>query len=220
MLKQVFVGGHFSSGTRTVQFLMEQTHNVGATGEERDYEGGFSKRPFFSDLCLEGKAADWVFEHKLTGRDDSPIKKMPEEPFSVKVPDLMFCIPRLKEIFPESKFILVVRDGLDQINCANKLMMERYAGHFQLKEEGLKRGMEFWNKAYKKAIEDIPDLVVRLEDLVYNTKDTVQKIVDLTGIPYPDTSMIVKPKTMGAGTRDKETYLVGKEMMDYFGYGI
>src|SRR3990167_10247957 len=212
MVKQVFIGGHFSSGTRVVQFLLEQFYNVGTEKEERDYEPGFSKRPFFSDLCLAGQKPEWVYEHKLTGREDSPKIVMPPEPFSIKNPDLMFCIPRIKELFPESKFILVVRDGLDQISCKNRLMSERYAEHFKLEKEGEEREMEFWNKAYKEAVRGKPDLIVRLEDLVNRPNMKAHALVELLGIPYPDTSMIKRPETMGAGTRTRDTYLVGKEM--------
>ena len=244
MEKQIFTGGYFSSGTRVVQFLLRQTHDVHTSKldpiGDLDYEPGFSKRPTFAQQCLAGEKPEFPGELK--------------EPWAVKNPGFMFCIPRLRELFPKSKHILVVRNGLDQILCNNRCMTERLAPHFGIGdlvehftgEDYFLNEMRLWNDAYKKALEAKPDLIVRLEDLVHDTKNTVQKIVELTGIPWPDTSMIKKPSSMErhknnwtvalgqdathlpeviiekhykAGMIPK-LYEAGKEMMDYFNYGI
>lgn len=235
MIKQVFIGGHFSSGTRVVQFLLKQFYNIGTTKSEEDdgtldYEVGFiEKDNTFTDKVLRG---------------ERPELGIVKEPFSLKNPDFMLAVPYLKELFPDSKFILVVRNGLDQILCNNRRMSERYLDQINLIEtDFLKREMEYWNKIYKKAIDDGGvDLIVRLEDLVYNTKREVKKIVKLLGISYPDTSMIKVPNSM---KRYKKSHIVhtensaeypqgrdfvydpsmrqelcevGREMMKYFNY--
>lgn len=237
MIQQIFIGGHFSSGTRVLQFLLEQTHNTGAKGEERDYEAGFSKTDGFVAKVLRGERPEWV-------REEKPNRVMPAEPFSIKNPDLMMVAPYIKELFPDSKFILVVRNGLDQILCDNRRMSERYIEYLNLhQEEFFKREMEYWNNIYKWAIERGGiDLFIRLEDLIFNTEKTVNRLVDLLKIPYPDTSMIKIPDSINRRNKEyiiktehtpkepqgeeyiynpsmkKELYEIGREMLNYFKY--
>ena len=226
MTEKVFTGGHFSSGTRVIQLLLKQFYNIGTFKEDTyDYEEGFSIRPTFAERVLMGERPEF---------------KPPEAYISLKNPEFMFCFPYLKELYPESKTILVVRNGLDQILTDNQAMIWKFGQYFDLQESDyFRRKMEFWNKAYKKAIEGNPDSIVRLEDLVNDTKKTVKKIVRLLDIPYPHTDMIVEPSSMERykfnhiikdypennehyyeAHRAEELYKVGKEMMDYFGYDI
>ena len=237
MINQVFIGGHFSSGTRVVQFLLKQFYDIATDQQEEgsyhDYEDGFSKRPTFGEKVLSG--------------GNPPFSGTLPEKFSVKNPEFMFCFPYLKKLFPDSKTILVVRNGLDQILCENRCMSEKLASYFDLQESDyFRREMEFWNNIYKKAVTNGSiDLVVKLEDLVQDTKFTVKKIMNLLGLKqYPDTSMIRVPDSMSVfnihhtitlpanaavgrmqeeshvynPSRRKELYEVGKQMMDYFGY--
>ena len=238
MIKQVFIGGHFSSGTRVVQFLLRQTHNifVREVNEQLDYE--------FEDPHI-------VVGRLLSGGRDMTT---PKKPFSLKAPDFMLIFDKLKEIRKGCKTILVVRNGIDQILCSNRCMSARYNDYLgPFKEvEFFRREMEYWNALYKRSLENGGiDLILRLEDLVEDTEKSVKKLVKLLKIPYPDTSMIKRPDTMGARFREQsiglegqttnfyklnvsdipplvryapsrmnELYEVGKEMMDYFGYGI
>ena len=239
MIKQVFIGGHFSSGTRVVQFLLKQFYDIATKRQEEgcdhDYEEGFSTRPTFGEQVLAGSKP--AFPGILP------------EKFSVKNPEFMFCVPYLKELYPESKFILVVRNGLDQVLCDNRCMEDKLGQYFDFQESDyLKRQMEFWNKAYKKAIKSGGiDLTVRLEDLVVDPKRQARNIARILGLKtLPDHSMINKPDSLGRSKKEytiklpvdaavnrmerfeyhyepsmkQALYKVGKEMMDYFGYGI
>lgn len=237
MVKQIFIGGHFSSGTRVLQFLLEQTHNTGSKGEERDYEAGFSRKDGFIAKVLKGEKPGWVFF-------EEPNRFMPEEPFSIKNPDLMMAVPYIKDLFPESKFILVVRNGLDQILCNNRRMSERYVEYLDLQQtEFFKKEMEYWNNVYKWAVKNGKiDLIIRLEDLIFDTENTVDKLINLLKIPYPDVSMIKIPDSIGRRNKSyiiktehtpkepigeeyiynpsmkRELYEIGREMMQYFKY--
>ena len=238
MVKQIFIGGHFSSGTRVVQFLLRQFYNIGRRVKDefgdQDYEIGFSKRPTWGERVLLGE------------RPEFPIQDELKEPFALKNPEFMFCVPHLKRLFPESKFILVVRNGFDQILCDNRCMSVKLGQYFDLKEvDYFKREMEFWNKTYKKVIENGQiDLIIKLEDLVNNTLVSVKKIMKLVGIKKPvDISMIKKPESMGRYNNDwvvklgqdvlkeerieeylykpemkKELSKIGAEMLNYFQY--
>src|SRR3990167_6727407 len=166
MTKKVFTGGHFSSGTRVIQFILKQFYNIGTIKEDTyDYEEGFSIRPTFAERILMG---------------EKPEFKPPEGYISIKNPEFMFCFPYLKELYLESKTILVVRNGLDQILTDNQAIILKFGQYFNLEESDyFRRKMEFWNKAYIRALEGKPDLIVRLEDLMDDTKKTVKKIVRL-----------------------------------------
>ncbi|MEK6828656.1 MAG: sulfotransferase [Nanoarchaeota archaeon] len=233
MIKKIFIGGHYSSGSRVIQYLLEQTHNIYNTNIQKDYELGFSDR-------------DNTFVEKYLRKENPEWEGEIEPPFSIKNPDLMLAIPQIRKLFPQAKFILVVRHGIDQVLCENRCMIGRFEKFFRMKQKGyFEREMEFWNKAYKKAIKDRPDMIVRLEDLVYNTKKTVEILRAFLKISYPNTSMIKKPASMGSykdfGVLDKryassgcmippgleynqnvkeKLYKIGEDMMRYFNYAI
>jgi len=244
MTNEIFTGGHFSSGTRVIQFLLEQTHNICSNNTHKDYEPGFDvPQMTFSELWLKGGKPKLKRKY---GDKTYHLKK----PFALKNPDFMLSFPRLKQLFPESKTILVVRNGLDQILCDNRAMFHRFARYFGMtpldlkatQVDYLKGEMKFWNEAYKYSLENGVDCVVRLEDLVNDTENVVGNLFKWLDIPYPDVSMIKKPKSMGRyknphiipdthGYRPQHLkkvrynpsmipalYEVGKEMMDQFGY--
>lgn len=235
MIGQIFVGGHFSSGTRVVQFLLKQKYNIYATGsngketEQQDYEPGFSvKNQTFVERYLRDEDPLWEYPKE---------ERTMKEPFSIKNPDLMLAIPQIRKLYPEAKFILVVRNGIDQILCENRCMSGRFENFFPMKQSGFfEREMEFWNFAYKKAIEDKPDLIIRLEDLVNDTEKTVRKIEKFVGVDSLDYSIINKPASMDRrkiscsvqfgginhnyepSMQNKLCEIEGGDMMKYFDY--
>lgn len=240
MINKIFTGGHNSSGTRVIQMLLKQTHNTYSDDITMDYELGFSRPGYtFGELVL--RKIPVLLEGSQTLK----------EPFALKNPDFIFTIDRLKELFPKRKFILVVRNGVDQVLCHNRAMFHRHARYFGLPPinpnwssfEYLISEMRFWNVIHQYALsQKYLDMIVRLEDLVYNTKRTVNNICKKLDIPYPDTSCIVKPDSMGRYQKEyvlpdthglrpetlKEVhyhpsmasalYDVGKESMKAFGY--
>lgn len=157
MINQIFIGGHGHSGTRVVHFLLEQSYNTFSTHETRDGD---------ENLAI------------TIGKE--------QEPFIIKNANYMLKIPVIKEQFPESKFILVVRNGIDQILTYSQ-MFERWETEFNqmpvyCNDCYLKRAMMFWNLIYKKAVQHA-DYTIKLEDLVYNTKEEVKKLADFLTIP-------------------------------------
>jgi len=223
----VITGGHYSSGSRVIQMLLEQTHNIICDNEAKDYEEGFSEKDnTLAERVLRGENPEFPVNE---GR---PLT----EPWSLKNPDFMMIFPYLKKTFPKAKRILVVRHGVDQVLCENRCMAARFVNVKNNHKDFLGRQMKFWNEIYKKAYRHA-DMIVRLEDLVYDTKNTVRKLVALLDIPYPDTSMIEKPKSMGRRfekcsvfdykTSEKynytpkmknKLYKLGKEMLTEFNY--
>jgi len=239
MKQQIFIGGHYSSGSRVPQLLLEQTHDIACNNIHRDYEPGFSEKDnTWVERILRGEQPPFPdTADSVITKPDVEYPKMFKEPFSLKNPDFMLAIPYIKKLFPKSVFILVVRHGVDQVLCENRTMTHRFAKYFGLKAKfDLNREMQFWNLAYKKAYKHA-DYILRLEDLVLDTKKTVSKLVKFLDIPYPDTSMIKKPDSMGRrfkkcsvfGYDDgvKHNYTpalkgdlvtIGKEMLTNFNY--
>ena len=157
----IFTGGHYSSGSRVIQMLLEQTHNIACDNIHRDYEIGFSEKDnTLAEQVLNGKNPKFPISEPLT------------KPFSLKNPDFMMMFPYLKKRFPEAKLIIVVRDGIDQILCSNRTMTYRFSKYFKRIEDefSLEREMKFWNFIYKRAIKHA-DLIIRLEDLVHDIKN-------------------------------------------------
>lgn len=242
---QIFVGGYCGSGTRVIQLILK----------EAGYFIGDPICPVTLDYFpITSIKSNLVLGHGLGILD---MKECIQKIFgcwwgkynrwSIKYPFLMFSANYLKRIFPESKFILVVRNGMD--NILNDHTMEGDIGSIImpniLKEKDLLiRRMRFWNFAYKLAIHDqkfSPKdfYVIKLEDLVDSPVKEIEKMfkfLNITSDPIKCSKVVHKPKSIGKRHEEVvlpegENYVIydpkldkdrvyeeGKEMLKYFNY--
>lgn len=242
---QIFVGGYCGSGTRVIQLILK----------EAGYFIGDPICPvtldYFPITCVQSNLVLGF------GIGDLDLKETIQKIFgcwwgkhkrwSIKYPALMFAGNYLKRIFPESKFILIVRNGMD--NILNDHTMEGDIGSIILpsilkEKDLLLRRMRFWNFAHRLAIHDSKFSpkdyhVLRLEDLVENPVEEIKKLfkhLEIEGDPIKCAKIVLKPKSIGKRNEevvivDDENYIVynpkldkdriykeGKEMLDYFKY--
>lgn len=244
--KQVFVGGYCGSGTRVIQDLLHKSgFFIGDPICPTTYD-------YFPITCIKNNL---VLGHGISEMDMKEVLQKlfgcwwgQHDKWSIKHPFLMVCGNYLKRIFPDSKIIIIVRHGID--NILNNHTMEGDIGSILmpsiLKEETdiLLRKMKFWNFAYKLAVHDSyfsPNdfLIIKLENLVFDQQKEIEKINSFLDIEINESALkeIRQPKSIGRRHKintliDGNEYVVyypkkdlnrlykeGKEMLEYFEYG-
>lgn len=214
---KLFIGGYCGSGTRVIQAILKEAgFFIGDPICPVTYD-------YFPIECLK---TNLILGHGIA---DLNMREVMEKVFahwwgkhenwSIKHPFLMFAIPSLRTIFPESKFILVVRHGID--NILNQHTMDGDIGRIIkpsiLKEKDiLLRRMRFWNFAYKIAMTDILHYggayVIQLEKLVDNPVEEIKKMFKALKIkadPVKCAKGVSRPDSMGK--RDKEIVITDEE---------
>lgn len=115
-----------------------------------------------------------IFEYKLNG------KKI----WGDKTPEYIDIIPAIKKLFPEARFILLIRDGRD-VSAS-------------LKERGwqgwtIYQRAKYWKKCMRKIFSltknNTSTLLVRYEDLVLESQKCLIKICNFLNVEYEDAMM-------------------------------
>ncbi len=203
---QNFVGGYAGSGTRTIQLILQQAGvyvgyptDIAETFDEKYTQQLFTllsiayKNKFFIDDNIKNELKSCV--NRFIGGSDAT-------DWSIKNGETMWCIPLLKESFPNSTYILFVRNGLDNI-LTQILFAEAYTCNF-LSDKELssltdfwEKRMLLWNKVTQIALKDGEKyyenkfLVVRLEDLINNRRHWVKLICDHVGATFNEKCLSV-----------------------------
>ncbi len=207
--KKIFVGGYNGSGTRVPQLILEKAGYF--TGDlvaaEIDY---LPLASFKAQLLHDNKFAELFSNTMRTKSHREMLDKIfasfidKESKWSIKHGFLMLSIPILREAYPDCKFILMIRHGVDVV--INKHFMEEDIGKFYDFDKGediLEKRMNFWKFCYEKALKDGEALgddfhVIKFEDMIENPKEETKKLFDKFGIEETvDTSWLKKPATIG-----------------------
>ena len=124
------------------------------------------------------------------------------EKWVIKHGHLMLIIPLLKQHFPQSRFICCVRNPLDILFKGNDSNYVEFGLSHSPAPPPLEK-LDTIRRWYDVALPHV-DLMLRLEDLVFDKKNTIQKLFDFIGCdatPTTDDLAIVgEPSaTIGAG---------------------
>lgn len=114
----------------------------------------------------------------------------PEHRYLVeKSPNHIYAIPLIREIFPDARFICVLRDGRDvavSVRAASSSWMKDWRNSFG---HSLRSSALAWKNAIQKARHDARDLgdlylEIRYEEIHADPKPAYQKLFDFCRIPY------------------------------------
>jgi len=202
------------------------------------------------DLNIRRLMNRWMKPY-LLGQDERQTEKMKRDflfwlrilipfrsgPWGFKNPRSMFLLPFYHDLFPEMKFIHVIRDGRDMC-FGNPFVSSPTIWSFVSDEEAAKltpeqRMIRFWGesnrrvKAFGESVLGDNYLRVRFEDLCENTEAETRRIVNFVGGPLDELTemmaIVRTPKSIGrwkSFDADKVASVVadGAEYLKEFGY--
>jgi hypothetical protein len=112
-----------------------------------------------------------------------------DRPWGWKLPNTYMQIPFLAQVFPEMRFLLVVRQGIDMALSENQQSVTKF-GDLLLGpgEPSPQRTAEFWFASNDWAMEQGDRLLgsrfraMRFEDLVFRTQETLIELTEFCGL--------------------------------------
>ena len=236
-----FVGGYAGSGTRVIQEMLE---NYGLwVGSKKNHRVTFDTHDTLVDFSKVA-VVQRKFTKEITDLFLQHILEFQEghQDWSIKNGESMWAIPFIRGLFPQATYILVVKNGLDNI-LNHHSFAEVYFEHFIDSDEQnfWYRRMKYWSKIYSLAVEEGEEcfgdkfLIVRLEDIIWNPVQEGQRIFTHLGLKFKDEYIsFVKPQeSVGRHETlwtechghiyDPVKHLdtikdLGKEMLTRFGY--
>jgi hypothetical protein len=192
-MKKIFIGGWPGSGSRVTQKILQQTgYYIGSVYNLSLDFFGIDFRDLFQQFYFDGKTKPMkeVLEEDLQGR----------ESWSLKHSYFMWIVPLLKEWFPDSQFMLTVRNPID--NLTNRYKFHAMYGGLKNKCN-VQDKLNFYGDVMEQALPHT-DLVVRLEDLCFDTNNTISRLLEFAEVDdraenYAD--IIKVPKSIGRGKK-------------------
>jgi len=243
MDKQVFIGGYGHSGTRVASMILEKAgYCIGKNrnqvydvtdfkricyGYERKY-----RRLYLKEL-IEDKGA--VARFRKIVKTNVRGKKF----WALKYGTFFRILPLVFQAYPEAKFVMMVRHGMDQIFrfpkwAANSkgFNVETVLDTKELGQERHRRQLLFWGRLYREAIDYLKAtkkknwIVIRLEDLCADPPTEIDRLFSFLKIEGKKkkrcAGLVRHPPTIGTRFRKKEIVkkLEGYDygMLEYFDY--
>ncbi len=243
-IRPVIVGGNGHSGTRVF---------IEIIGHSGIYSGisSLTKRKDSEDLRIIGLLNRWVEPYVFNALDERRAARMRRafarrlrlyfpfrrQPWAFKNPRCMLILPVLHQLFPEMKFVHVIRDGRD-ISLGNAFVSRnQYVSAFlEAGEQALppeQKMMLFWGRSNQRAMEYGTSALgdrykmLRWEDICLEPLSLTKELIRFAGgaeVKAVSASKLVKkPRSMGrwrdfpSQIRDPVVAL-GRPWLDMFGY--
>ena len=239
----VIIGGNGHSGTRIfAEIAMHCGYSMGLAGLSYDSDS--------NDMNIRRLMNRWMKPY-LLGQDEAQTQKMKRQfqfwlrvliPFrsgrwGFKNPRSMFLLPFYYELFPDMKFLHVIRDGRDMC-FGNPFVSSPTIWSFVSDEEAARlspeqRMIRFWGesnrrvKIFGESVLGSNYLRVRFEDLCKNTESETRRIIEFIDGPIDElnamAALVRTPKSIGRWKnfeKDKVAAVLedGDEYLREFGY--
>lgn len=215
--KHIFVGGWINTGTRLICNLLNKkgyTIIDNGNNEVHDYMAYTNFRRMFGDFYIRNHTSDAITD--CIKRDTENINQ-----WVLKHGMLMKMIPELKKQYPDSIFILCIRNPMD-VFAKNHYMDPTYKEFFGISLPSLQEKYESFKSWYDVAIEHA-DYVVRLEDLLYDKEKTISDIysfLECNDELSPEILEIIGDPSASVGVGEKIltncNHIITNEMYEYF----
>jgi hypothetical protein len=194
-------------------------------------EGGGELPPADRDRA-ETRFRDSLRDH-LAGRRDG------EGGWGVKVPRNLLALPLWLELFPELRFVHVVRNGLDMAYSADRNQLRMFGDLFLSEEEQRRpdpvREIAYWRRVNVRAADFAAarlgdrHLTLRFEDVCADPRRAYSLLCEFLRVPKPATRPrkavrgIATPPTIGRWREHPEQEVAelkaaGRPALERFGY--
>jgi len=154
-----------------------------------------------------------------------------------KVPPNFFLLEYLYDVFPDAKYIHVIRNGLDMAFSENENQLRNWGFYFGLDDAGLTREallLKYWLAANRHAVLSgnklFPKkfLLIKFEDLCFFPNETLDRIFKFLNISISNekidsiANFIVPPKSIGRFKSEDLSHFDDNdfELMNDFGYAV
>jgi hypothetical protein len=201
----LMIGGVGGSGTRLfVDFFKSAGMFMGSRLDEHNdarslipYTKGTITTYFGYDRVLPPRIMKRFIEDNELGlirhRDNIPDPMMP---WGVKAPPLILLLPLLIQMFPQMKFLHIVRDGRDMAFSGNQ-RQTRFFAHYLIDERLWEaplpvRSIAYWSivnheaRSFGESVMKDRYLMIRFEDACHNPRPVLKQVFDFVGLPNAD----------------------------------
>lgn len=164
MKTKIFIGGWMNTGTRIICDLLRlKGYEIidSQANQVYDFLGTYFRELFKNYLYYNN------FE--IFNTIEQYIDNYQNKPWVIKHGMLMRMIPELKKRFPDLIFILCIRHPIDIFLKNND---QTYKDFFNIKDPTLNDKYNCFKQWYDLALLDA-DYIIKLEDLLFNSKDTI-----------------------------------------------
>jgi hypothetical protein len=206
----VFIGGFENTGTRLIiKYLLDNNYTTIKVNSTLDYLG-----LKFLDLFDEYWKTKNI--NNLLNQITSDIKNNSNKNIVIKHGHLCFLFPYLKTYFPNAYFILCIRNPLD-ILIKTSHNYKRYH-NLNPHEETIENKLECLKLWYSPIIINKSDIIIRLEDVVYNNTITIQNLFKKLNITNGVINNYIKiPESINKGSKIYKTDTI-LQFMNKFNY--
>ena len=244
MERPIIIGGIGGSGTRVLVDILQKAgcYFGGYLNNSKDamsfvplYENWIPR--ILEDSITEEDYAKLLNDIKQSISDHKKDNVSYFTPWGWKNPRSIYLLKYFHELYPEMKFIHVVRDGRDMAFSNNQNQVILYAQFIlkqnELNQESFKRSMMFWNSInlsisnYCKNNFNDNYLCIRFEDLCIDSKNMITRLCNFCNASIEDLDELVKlvqmPKSMGRWKLERKeqidvVYAIGQQGLKYYGY--
>lgn len=181
----IFIGGVANTGTRIIcSLLREKDYEIISHNKADDYMD-IKFREMFLTFWNSDRKDDKLLPLISCIKADIKNKKK----CVIKHGHLMLIIPQLNFFFSHCKIIVMTRHVVDLVlkNVENL----NYNEYLCIKKPTHKEKFSMIKKWYDKAIPDI-DCLIKMEDLIFNKKETIERLYHFAGCDDKITSKILE----------------------------
>lgn len=175
----------------------------------------------------------WRFGLKRLNRLLRARRVEPGPHWGWKEPATIFHLHGLADFYPEAKYILVMRNGLDMCYSTNSQQHEHWGRSFEVDSQNLSptERFKFWQRANSATIDTCRKLfdrflVIRLEELCLEPHRTIRQLLEFAGLRSvqvePHIAELPKlPSSQGRYLRHDTSWIDDdcRQTLDELGYG-
>jgi len=226
----VFIGGAGRSGTTLLRVMLNAHRNL-CSGPEFKIIPDII--PIYNLLKSEGYSGimksyhnehsdiNDIFANFLSGFFDNFQENNGNKRLVEKTPHNVYVMKELGEIFPNAKFIHIVRDGRDVASSLVKMNWFGANNEPVWYVKNIENASKYWIQSVLKGINDANDPIlkgrvklVRYEDLITDPKKVLESVLEFIGEPWDDAVLEYNKVERGFEPVESSTKQVSSTLYD------